>query len=101
MITINFNARENELLGQWYEAMRDHSSHWGDGAVTTPDEAIVLGKLERPGECRLTSHHLELLVQWAEVSIHTAITPEEYALLDKILRALGKDISALNLRKPV
>ena len=37
----------------------------------------------------------------AEVSIHTAITPEEYALLDKILRALGRDISGLNLRKPV
>jgi hypothetical protein len=101
MITMNFNSRECELLGQWYEAMRDHSGHWGDGNVTTPDESIVLGKIARPGESRFTAHHLELLVQWAEVSIHTAITPEESALLDKILRALGRDISSLNLAKPV
>ncbi len=101
MITMNFNARECELLGQWYDTVRERSGHFGDGAATTPDEDIVLGKIGRPGESKFTPHHLALLVQWAEVSIHTAITPEEYALLDKILRALGKDISALNLRKPV
>jgi hypothetical protein len=100
MITLTLTPRECELIQQWFEAVREHSGHWGDGMAFTPDEDIVLGKIEQAGAGQFHPHHLEVIVQWAETSVHTAITPDEYALLDKIFRALGRDISGLNLQKP-
>ena len=100
MIALTFSPRECELIRQWYEAVRERSGHWGDGLATTPDEDIVLNKIAPAGECLFHPHHLEVIVQWAETSVHTDITPDEYSLLDKILRALGRDLSALNLQKP-
>jgi len=100
MITLTLSFRECELIQQWYEAVREHSGHFGDGMATTPDEDIVLGKPEAAGVRQFHPHHLELIVQWAETAIHTAITPDEYTLLAKIFQALGRDLSALNLQKP-
>ena len=100
MIHLAFTEREIELIQQWYEAVREHSGHWGDGAVTTPDEDIVLHKLEHPGAIELHPHHLELILQWAEVAVHTAVSAEESGLLEKICRALGRDPCGLDLKKP-
>lgn len=99
MIPLSFTPRERELIRQWYETLRERSGHFGDGEVTTPDEAIVLAKLESTGEVLFHPHHLEMLVQWAETAIHTAITAEEVSLLEKILAVLGRDSASFPLAR--
>jgi hypothetical protein len=90
MVTIDLTSRERRLIQQWIETMRESCSHWGDGEVTFPDEAIVEHKLDETGPVRITRYHLGLIVEWSEASHHNfAFTVEELELLRRIRAALA------------
>jgi hypothetical protein len=88
MITLKLSARERDLVRLWIETMRERSGHWGDGAVTTPDEARVEYKLTQVSPV-FTRWQLEEIRDWA-ASNHgnVAFTIDEILLLKKIEEAL-------------
>ena len=92
MIEMGLSALEREVIRKWIEEMGEISSGWGGDELVFPDEAMVEDTIRKEGVLRLSRHHLELILDWAE-SAHQnlAFTVDEIMLLRKVQDAVSRN----------